>query len=229
MRKLRLLCLGILGPLVATLFPSCASQAFYNRVDGAGMIRGRPRVDWVRPDKFVYLRQENGGFSFQRSNGEVITPGDIETDGGSIPRALWSKEGFSPWTYAPAYLVHDWLYEAHRRGEPGGVSESGEPLYYTKDQADWIMVEIIKAQMENPELFDTEKSPGNLKSIHWAVSHFGETAWTDKPRKISGLITRPIGEVLDNLPLRPVLDTLQDGLIPAASAPPLEGTVTRQP
>lgn len=35
------------------------------------------------------------------------------TDGGSIPRVGWIAESLSPWGYAPAYLVHDWDFDAH--------------------------------------------------------------------------------------------------------------------
>ena len=31
------------------------------------------------------------------------------TDGGSIPRIAQAFNGFSPWGYAPAYMIHDWL------------------------------------------------------------------------------------------------------------------------
>ncbi len=218
--------LVLFGTLVST---SCASQVFYNRVDGNGVILGRPRIDWVQPDKFVYDRGRNDHFAFVRHNGEVIVPDTIETDGGSIPRALWNRQGFTPWTYAPAYLVHDWLYEAHRRGAPGGKAPDGTPLYYTKDQADWIMAEVIKCQMENPEHFNTEKSPGRLKGIYWAVSNFGKTAWEDKPRPVTAPFTDPLAEALDNLPLRPVIEAFGDEFVPVGSAPPMRGTPTRQP
>jgi hypothetical protein len=34
------------------------------------------------------------------------------TDGGSIPRIAQVFKGFSPWGYAPAYMIHDWLFVA---------------------------------------------------------------------------------------------------------------------
>lgn len=225
---LSLLPFRALSCLAALSLVSCASQAFYDRVDGNGIITGRPRIEWVQPDKFVFDRHDNERFAFVRHNGEVITPGTIETDGGSIPQVLWSQHGYTPWTYAPAYLVHDWLYEAHRRGEPAGVAPDGTPLYYTKDQADWIMAEVIKSQMENPGQFDTEKATGRLKRIYWAVNRFGKTAWEDKPRPVTAVFTDPIGDALDNLPLRPVLDILQDELIPVTGTPAMEGTRTHR-
>jgi hypothetical protein len=45
---------------------------------------------------------------------QVIAPGMMYTDGGSIPRVAQVFRGFSPWGYSPAYMVHDWLFKAHR-------------------------------------------------------------------------------------------------------------------
>jgi hypothetical protein len=105
--------------ILPVVLSSCSGSRFYAQVDGKGRITGQPCVEWKKPDKFVYVRGKNPTFAFKRPNGDTIRPGSLETDGGSIPRLLWSQKNFSPWTYAPAYLVHDWLYEAHRRKVPG--------------------------------------------------------------------------------------------------------------
>ena len=55
-------------------------------------------------------------FRFIRGTGEVIEPGMMFTDGCSIPRALWFVKDLSPWSYAPAFLVHDWLFDSHHAG-----------------------------------------------------------------------------------------------------------------
>lgn len=212
---------------LAVLLSSCAADRFYQQVDGSGEITGRPTVVWTKPDKFVYVHQLNTDFKFKRPNGEVIQPGSIETDGGSIPRILWSQKDFSPWTYAPAYLVHDWMYEAHRRKVPAGKDADGNAIYYTKDQADWIMAEIIKAQMENPDDFSTRKSAGHLRKIYWAVSKFGDTAWNAQPHPVA--VPTPtadfINDTLQNLPLLPMLGSLKNELLtPVRSQPALEGS-----
>jgi hypothetical protein len=77
--------------------------------------------------------------SFRRSNGEVVTPRHMFTDGGSVPRYLWSLSGLSPWGYAPAYLVHDWLFDLHHCGRSPYGFEA------TRD----IMMEAIKTLMED--------------------------------------------------------------------------------
>lgn len=204
---------------------SCASKRFYSKVDGTGVIRGRPCIDWVKPERFVYDRHKNQVFEFRRSNGEVIRPGTIETDGGSIPRVLWNRNGYSPWTYAPAYLIHDWLYEAHRRKEPGGIGADGKPLFYQKDTADWIMAEVIKTQMEHPELYNTDKKQQRMYVIYLAVNRFGKTAWNDKPKPVAEtLLTPVIDTTVQNLPLMPTLKMLTNELTPSPAQPALEGS-----
>ena len=220
--------------LPALLLPlglgSCAATRFYGSVDGTGTIRGKPTIDWMKPDRFVYDCGKNLTFAFVRPNGETIRPESIETDGGSIPRLLWFQDGFSPWTYAPAYLIHDWLYEAHRRGVPGGRSRSGEKLFYTREQADWIMAEVIKSQMEKPTEFATRKSPGHLRKIYWAVSKFGDEAWNGQAHPVKASIaSRILNETLDNLPLSPVIDSVKAQLTPLPRKPDQKGTSTPQP
>lgn len=206
---------------------SCAAHRFYGKVDGKGVISGHPCIEWRQPDKFVYVRSKNPEFSFKRSNGEVIRPGNIQTDGGSIPRILWSQKDFSPWTYAPAYLVHDWMYEAHRRKVPAGIDATGHHLFYTKEQADWIMAEIIKSQMECPDAYDTKKSASRMRRIYWAVSKFGNTAWNGEAHPIEDEgVTSLVTDTLQNLPLLPALGSLKNELTPVPAKPEMQGSRT---
>jgi hypothetical protein len=68
---------------------------------------------WLQPDWFEYTPDPERPFSFTRSSGEVITPGLMLTDGGTIPRPLWVASEFSPWCYTPGFLVHDWEFDQH--------------------------------------------------------------------------------------------------------------------
>lgn len=75
------------------------------------------RLRWLKADWFDYLPQAAQPFGFRRSNGETIfLDRRMFTDGGSIPRGLWGMRGFSPWSYAPAFLVHDWLFDLKHCG-----------------------------------------------------------------------------------------------------------------
>ena len=44
----------------------------------------------------------------------VVRPQMMYTDGGSIPQFAQVFNGLSPWSYAPAYMVHDWLFVARK-------------------------------------------------------------------------------------------------------------------
>jgi hypothetical protein len=81
-----------------------------------GKFEGEPRLVWIRPDLFRHEPNPDAPFRFIRASGEVIAPGRMNTDGGSIPRPLWFVKDLSPWSYAPAFLIHDWLFDLHHCG-----------------------------------------------------------------------------------------------------------------
>jgi hypothetical protein len=68
---------------------------------------------WAKPDWFEYIPASQAPISFVRSTGETVTPGQMFTDGGSIPRWFWMHKNLSPWVYVPAYLIHDWEFDQH--------------------------------------------------------------------------------------------------------------------
>ncbi|MEL6132653.1 MAG: hypothetical protein AAFR59_04730 [Bacteroidota bacterium] len=71
------------------------------------------RLKWIRPDWFEFIPVKEAPFAFVRHTGERIVPGRMYTDGGSIPRPFWVSENLSPWTYGPAFLIHDWEFDVH--------------------------------------------------------------------------------------------------------------------
>lgn len=81
-----------------------------------GRFEGEPHLVWIGPDRFRHEPRTENAFCFIRHNGECIQPGKMETDGGSIPRPLWPFKDLSPWGYAPAFLIHDWLFDQHHSG-----------------------------------------------------------------------------------------------------------------
>ena len=172
-------------PLLAVLLSSCASQQFYDKVQ-VGTIKNSPHVKWVGPNKFELVVRADAPFEFQRYNGEVIRPLAINTDGGSVPRQFWDMRGMSPWTYAPGYLVHDWLYEAHRQGNRhAGYSKEGEKRFYDQEQADWILAEVIKTQMESDKKAEDDPKPRRLKLIYLAVKAFGKKAFNGQSNPVA--------------------------------------------
>ena len=88
-----------------------------------GEFSGSLFVMWVTENetgsgdgKFVFVPNPRNPLIFTRRNPDAtlttIQPGMMYTDGGSIPRPTQFFRGFSPWGYAPAYMVHDWLFVA---------------------------------------------------------------------------------------------------------------------
>ncbi len=90
-----------------------------------GRFLGHFRLQWIGPDLFEYAPDPDDPFRYERRDSqgnviEIIQPEAMTTDGGSIPRLAQSLPGYSPWEYGPAYLIHDWEFEAHDRARNGG-------------------------------------------------------------------------------------------------------------
>jgi hypothetical protein len=67
--------------------------------------------------KFVFVPVPGQELTFTRNEKSKATvrkivPEMMYTDGGSVPRLAQVFKGFSPWGYAPAYMVHDWVFVA---------------------------------------------------------------------------------------------------------------------
>lgn len=93
-----------------------------------GSFEGSLFVMWVGEGtgsgdgRFVYVPNPRDRLTFRRAEGldyPVIVPQMMYTDGGSIPSLARGLKGFSPWGYAPAYMVHDWLFQAHHCNAAG--------------------------------------------------------------------------------------------------------------
>ncbi|MEM8973235.1 MAG: DUF1353 domain-containing protein [Pseudomonadota bacterium] len=110
----------------------------------SGKLSGKLVVEWIDQDKFVFLPDERDPLVFTRSSGEKIQPQSMFTDGGSIPRALRAVKSYSPWGYAPAFIVHDWLFVMNH------CKISGHEKYDVEKAAQ-VMAEVMKTVMENPK------------------------------------------------------------------------------
>lgn len=79
---------------------------------GLGRISSGLTAVWVGEDRFVYVPGAYGATVRYETakTARLIVPGLMYTDGGSIPRVARAFKGFSPWGYAPAYIVHDWIF-----------------------------------------------------------------------------------------------------------------------
>ncbi len=120
-----------------------------------GKFSGRIFLMWIDDGgplgdgTFVFVPVPGHELNFDRTNPEatvdMIIPEMMYTDGGSIPRLAQAFKGFSPWGYAPAYMVHDWLFIAkncNTDGKPIGKEPEIAKMEF-EESAD-VMAEAIR-------------------------------------------------------------------------------------
>lgn len=160
-----------------------------------GTLTGKLQVQWVEPDKFLFVPDKENPLTFIRHNNQSITPGTMYTDGGSIPRPLWAIKNYSPWGYAPAFIVHDWLFKMKRCNIAGNEA-------YDVHVAAQIMSEVIKTLMAKNE--NIKENQFVLYSMHRAVSSKVAENWWH-----NGKCEQPASNKLKNdeiLPSKPLLE-----------------------
>lgn len=156
MRKFtQLLYIAMLVPVLT----ACASN-HYQKTQ-VGQLSGKLVVQWLKPDEFMFVPDKEKPLKFVRGNHQVIIPERMYTDGGSIPRPLWAIKNYSPWGYAPAFIIHDWLFEMKHCNLEGNED-------YDVYEAAQVLSEVIKTLMEKNE--DVEENRFVLYSMHKAVS-----------------------------------------------------------
>ena len=122
----------------------------------AGHFAGSVFVMWVGEGNgsgdgnFLFVPDPRDRLTFSRPNpqshGAVIQPGIMYTDGGSIPKIAQVFNGFSPWGYAPGYMIHDWLFVGRHclvDGEPGSRFDQIRDVGF--DDSATILAEAIQA------------------------------------------------------------------------------------
>ena len=125
--------------LIGTSITGCTSLSY--RKTPAGEFNGKLDVRWVDTDYFLFIPNKNDPLTLTREDGSQIVPELMFTDGGSIPKMFWGVKGLSPWGYAPAYMIHDWMFVAkHCNSQPDQV--------FTFDDSINVMGEALKAIME---------------------------------------------------------------------------------
>ncbi|GAB6041449.1 serine protease [Endothiovibrio diazotrophicus] len=117
---------------------------FYSKL-GVGAFANTPTMKWNGFDNdrpsFVFVPNEINAFSFRTASGRTIMPGLMNTDGGSVPLILHSLPKFSAWWYGPGYIVHDWMFVAHKCGTMPDNNISFE-------ESATILAEALKTLME---------------------------------------------------------------------------------
>jgi len=155
----------------AALSLCACSWYHYERVD-KGELKGRLVVEWIEADRFVFRPDKDNPLAFTRRNGDKIAPGLMYTDGGSIPRPFWAIKNYSPWGYAPAFIVHDWLFHMKGCKSPGYER-------YSFEESARILSEVMKTMMESYGEDAIDK--GTLLAIYEGVrSPVARRVWDGK-------------------------------------------------
>ncbi len=134
----------------------------------AGRFKGTLFVMWVGEGgsagdgRFVYVPNPRDPLRLVRAKGtpRVIQPEMIYTDGGSIPRGGQMFNGFAPWGYAPAYMIHDWLFVARHCLTDGAATEAEREIAAMEfqDSAE-IIAEAIKALIVSGQVRPNDVAP----------------------------------------------------------------------
>ena len=174
---------------------------------GSGQLRGHVVVEWYKEDLFIYRQQKANPFSFKPSFlHEPITPKDMYTDGGSIPRVFWGIPGLSPWGLGPAYIIHDWIFEVHRCKWP----ELVEVQNISFKQSAQILAEVGKDLIDKGLI-----AHDLLPQITWAVqTRYAQTLWDQPPGPDDCKHPKPIADEMKLLGLTTAPKKVVDFEIP---------------
>lgn len=159
----------------ATLF--LADRFYFNQ--SVGHFNSRPLVSWNGMDEFIFVPDENNVFSYTTSSGRIIKPQQMETDGGSVPRILRGLKKFSSWGYAPAFIIHDWLFTAKKCNHHPDTN-------WTFSDSALVMAEAMKTLMEkgfqdyDGKTVKLDKAEDTLYLMYLAVkSSIAENLWNN--------------------------------------------------
>ncbi|MFF0919194.1 hypothetical protein ACFYE8_05760 [Rhizobium leguminosarum] len=121
----------LIAASMASVLASCTTIDFGDLQPGT--FSGTLIVMWVGEGdragdgKFVFVPDPHAPLTFRRPgvNSAPIVPSVMYTDGGSVPKIVQPFKGFNPWGYAPAYMIHDWIFTAHHCLDDG----RRDPIY----------------------------------------------------------------------------------------------------
>ena len=146
-----------------------------------GKFEGKFSLEWIGPDLFRYIPDKTEPFHFIRkdSNGQpldTVQPEIMETDGGSIPKIAQVFIGTSSWEYGPAYMIHDWEFEAHDRARDNAsfdFDKSFEEVNLTLVEAIWTLMKEGYLNYPKPKI-----NKGNVYTIYQGVmSPIARSIW----------------------------------------------------
>lgn len=171
----------------AALLAGCGQVDYANAP--VGRFSGSLFVMWVGEGgpsgdgAFVYVPAPGNELTFTRrradGSAQAIRPTMMYTDGGSIPKIGQVFKGLSPWGYAPAYMVHDWLFRARQCVTDGKETEAERLVAdMTFQQSADIIAEAIKTLQAEGRVSKDDIAPriisgavaGPISYQHWIKS-----------------------------------------------------------
>ena len=155
--------MGVL--VILTSLAGCADINY--RKTKVGQLDGRLTVEWLGPDCFAYRPHKTEPLTYTDSTDRVITPQTMYTDGGSIPRFLWGIPQLSPWGYAPGYILHDWMFTAHRC----------EIKEFEFDDSVRVLAEVIKTLMQDDRWQIPKDTLAHYAIVKGVSSVFARNSW----------------------------------------------------
>lgn len=205
---------------------SCGSIDFDGLPD-QGRFEGSVLVVWVgenetgRGDgKFIYVPFPGRELKFVRdvrgnsdATLETIVPGPIYTDGGSVPRVAQPFKGFSPWGYAPAYMIHDWLFVAKKcntdeMAKPGELPVADMPF----EESAEIMGEAIKSLIRQEMVGKNDVAPGVISSA--VAGPISRSIWFQSGKCRENRLTREHQELINDFVQRRGARLRTQGVLP---------------
>jgi hypothetical protein len=164
---------------VAVVALSIALSACGPLPDGspqAGRLDGSLFVMWVGEGggfgdgRFVFVPNPADRLSFTRSAADgtelTIRPEIMYTDGGSIPKVAQVFRGFSPWGYAPAYMIHDWLFIARQCITDGiATTEERNVETLTFEDSALVLAEVIETLVQTRRVGRNDVAASSISSV----------------------------------------------------------------
>jgi hypothetical protein len=165
---------NLLAFAAAAVITACGPN-IYDKAE-PGKFTGRIYLMWIDDGgdsgsgTFVFVPVPGQELTFKRQNPAAtvkeIKPEMMYTDGGSVPRVAQAFKGFSPWGYAPAYMVHDWLFIARNcitDGTPIGREPDIAGMKF--EESAEVMAEAIKTLVEQNMVKENDVSEAIIPSV----------------------------------------------------------------
>lgn len=175
-------------PLLACLTAASCGVVDFDKAP-VGRFNGSLLVMWVGEGdalgdgRFVYVPSPTRPLTFRRENPDatvsVIKPEMMYTDGGSIPKPGQLFNGFAPWGYAPAYMVHDWIFVARHCLTDGTPTEAEKEIARMEFQESAeVIAEAIKTLIDAGKVTVNDVAPRVISGV--VAGPFSYDRWVVK-------------------------------------------------